>query len=145
MVAESLSRNNTAAKLFSTALADGRTHWLLAGILRRPTALRNLAADTGKGQSGHFAGLKQVAIDEIRGSEGRTEDFDDQFHPPTDRMRQRWQSVASAVAAGIGLPPVELIQVGNCYYVRDGHHRVSVTRALREQEIEARVTVWKVD
>ena len=145
MVAESVNRNNDAAKLFSSALAAGRTHRLMASIRRRPTTLRSLETNHGKGTSGRYAGLKLVAIDDIRGSEGRKADFDDQFNPLTDRMRQRWQSVAGAIAAGLDLPPVDLIQVGNSYYVRDGHHRVSVTRAMGGQEIEARVTVWKVD
>jgi hypothetical protein len=83
-----------------------------------------------------------VAIDDIQGSEGRQGDFDDQFHPLPDRTRQRWQSFARAVATGVGLLPVELIQAGQSYYVRDGHHRVSVARAMAEQEIEARVTIW---
>lgn len=30
------------------------------------------------------------------------------------------------------------------YYVRDGHHRLSVARALGQEEIEALVTVWEV-
>jgi hypothetical protein len=41
-----------------------------------------------------------------------------------------------------GCKPVQLIQVGAEYYVRDGHHRVSVTRALGQDTIEAEVTVW---
>jgi hypothetical protein len=45
--------------------------------------------------------------------------------------------------AGDPLPPVELIQVGSVYFVRDGHHRISVARAMGQQEIEAVVTVWQ--
>jgi hypothetical protein len=37
--------------------------------------------------------------------------------------------VAGALQNRIALPPVQLIQVGGIYYVRDGHHRVSVSRA----------------
>ena len=40
------------------------------------------------------------------------------------------------------LPPIELIRVGGEYYVRDGHHRLSVAHALGEHFIEAEVTVW---
>jgi hypothetical protein len=43
------------------------------------------------------------------------------------------------------LPPVALIQVGDYYFVRDGHHRISVARALGQQVIEATVEVWQVD
>ena len=58
-------------------------------------------------------------------------------------MHQRWQSVANALDEGVPLPPVQLIQVGAAYYVRDGHHRVSVNRALGQEVIEADVTVWQ--
>ncbi len=37
------------------------------------------------------------------------------------------------------LPPVELIQIGHEHFVRDGHHRISVARALGEYDIEAEV------
>jgi hypothetical protein len=43
---------------------------------------------------------------------------------------------------GIWLPPVRLIRVGDDYYVRDGHHRISVSRALCLGTITADVTVW---
>jgi hypothetical protein len=39
------------------------------------------------------------------------------------------------------LPPVELIQIGNIYAVRDGHHRISVAMVNGEAFIEARITV----
>jgi hypothetical protein len=42
------------------------------------------------------------------------------------------------------LPPVVLVQVGDVYFVRDGHHRISVARALGQLDIEAEVTVWEV-
>jgi uncharacterized protein (DUF1015 family) len=39
---------------------------------------------------------------------------------------------------------VVLIQVGDVYFVRDGHHRISVARALGQEELEAEVTCWQV-
>jgi ParB-like chromosome segregation protein Spo0J len=44
---------------------------------------------------------------------------------------------------GLTLPPVDLIRVGESYFVRDGHHRVSAARALGQAFIEATVTEWK--
>jgi len=46
---------------------------------------------------------------------------------------------------GTPLPPVELVQVGDVYFVRDGHHRISVARTVGQRDIEAEVTVWHVD
>jgi hypothetical protein len=56
----------------------------------------------------------------------------------------RWLSVARALEKGVALPPVELIQLGDRYFVRDGHHRISVARAMRQDEIEATVTVLEL-
>ena len=83
-----------------------------------------------------------MAIDQIHGSENRSEDFDFSFHPLQGRSMQRWVSVALARQNGKVLPPVELIKVGEEYYVRDGHHRVSVAHAFGESFIEAEVTEW---
>src|SRR5262245_34866147 len=37
------------------------------------------------------------------------------------------------------MPPVDLYKIGEVYFVRDGHHRVSVARALGNDVIDARV------
>jgi hypothetical protein len=52
--------------------------------------------------------------------------------------------VAKARLKGVTLPPVELIQVGDVYFVRDGHHRISVARAFGQEHVDAEVTVWEV-
>jgi hypothetical protein len=90
------------------------------------------------------AGLHTVPIGQIRGSEGRCSDFDRDFHPLQDHSRGRWLRVARARDEDKVLPPVELVQVGDIYFVRDGHHRISVARALGQLDIEAEVTVWQV-
>jgi hypothetical protein len=52
--------------------------------------------------------------------------------------------VASARQEEKSLPAAEAIQVWEAYFVEHGHHRISVTCALGQQEIEAEVTVWRV-
>jgi hypothetical protein len=89
--------------------------------------------------------VRTVAIRQIRGSEGRNRDFDRNFNPLTSHSQERWMRVAEAQQRGVPLPPVQLIRVGELYFVRDGHHRISVARALRHQEIEADVVAWLVD
>ncbi|MFN2186580.1 MAG: hypothetical protein ACK2UU_21575, partial [Anaerolineae bacterium] len=61
-----------------------------------------------------------------------------------DQARGRWLSIARARQQGKDLPPVVLIRVGDVYFVRDGHHRISVAQALGQLDVEARVTVWQV-
>jgi hypothetical protein len=91
-----------------------------------------------------YAGIRNVAISQIRGSEGRSNDFDRDFNPLQDHCKSRWLRIAKAREQDKVLPPVVLVQVGGVYFVRDGHHRISVARALGQLDIEAEVTVWQV-
>jgi hypothetical protein len=90
------------------------------------------------------ARIQTVPISQIRGSEGRSRDFDRNFNPLQSHTKDRWLSIAGALQRGRVLPPVELIQVRDVYFVRDGHHRISVARALGQLDIEAKVTVCQV-
>ena len=92
----------------------------------------------------HYIGLQTVCIDQIRGSEGRSREFDAHFRPRQSYTQGRWVNIAVAWKEGRSLPPVELIQVGDVYFVRDGHHRVSVAQAMGQEQIEAVVTVWEI-
>ena len=86
------------------------------------------------------AGPRVVALDAIVGSVGRGHDFDRRFRPTSGRARGRWEQIAAAMRRGEPLPPVRLNQIGEIYFVEDGHHRVSVARALGHTEIDAYVT-----
>lgn len=136
---------DTTAYLFNNALAAGRNHKFITLLTRRPSRLLDLGSIESHMQNCMDAGQREVTLDEIRGTDGRLNDFDDRFNPLTDRTRRRWQSVAKALDEGTHLPPVDLIQAGKVYYVRDGHHRVSVARALGQTTITARVTVWNLN
>jgi hypothetical protein len=89
----------------------------------------------------HYTGLRLVALDDIQGTENRADEFDSAFYPLAEHLEARWMSVAMAHMKGLSLPPVELILVNNTYYVRDGHHRISVARMMGQREIEAIVLV----
>ncbi len=93
------------------------------------------------------AGLKVVPLDQIVGSVGRGRDFDRRFRPTSGRSRGRWEQIAAAARRGESFPPVDLVKVGELYFVRDGHHRVSVARALGRTDIDAHVTevVTRID
>jgi len=90
-------------------------------------------------------GQRTVPIAQIGGSEGRTSDFDRDFNPIKDYTRQRWLGIAAAREQGKVFPPVSLVQVGDIYFVKDGHHRISVARAFGQEAIEAKVVVWQVE
>ena len=88
-------------------------------------------------------GLQIVPIDAIRGSIGRAADIDADFHPKNENTRDRWLSIATAVIRGDALPPVNVVQVGDQYYVQDGNHRVSVFRAIGQDFVDAEVVEWQ--
>ncbi len=85
-------------------------------------------------------GLKVVPLDLIVGTVDRERDFDRRFRPTSSRVRDRWEHIAAAMRRGEPMPPVDLLRVGEIYFVRDGHHRVSVSRALGREDIDAYVT-----
>jgi hypothetical protein len=85
-------------------------------------------------------GLQVVTLDAIVGSVDRTRDFDRLFRPRSQRTRERWERLARAQRRGEAIPPIDAYKVGELYFVRDGHHRVSVAHALGLPSIDAFVT-----
>ena len=88
----------------------------------------------------HDLGLRVVPLDAIVGTVDRAVDFDRGFRPTSTRLRSRWERIASAQRRGESLPPVSLFKIGDLYFVRDGHHRVSVAKSLGREDIDAYVT-----
>ena len=135
-----------AVDLYEHTLRRGRWHQVGARLRGQTAKLPNLAMAVGdRPINAHpCIGTQTVPINQIRGSEGRRDDFDDAFRPIQARTSARWQSIARAWLQGAKLPPVSLIRLGDVYYVRDGHHQISVARTLGQREIDAIVTVWDV-
>lgn len=133
-----------ADRLYSLSRDQARRGLLWSTLTRRSRSL--LALDEIDAASAVYrdAGVQMVPIGQIRGSESRSSDFDRDFNPLQDHDKRRWLNVADARRQGKALPPVKLVQVGEVYFVRDGHHRISVARALGQRSIEARVLVWEM-
>src|SRR5436190_1550722 len=106
-------------------------------LLSYDEVVRRLKA-TGSAETG----LKEIPVDAIAGSVGRPNDFTRDFLPRNDSDENRWARVRLATTdpdVG-GLPPIRVYQIGDAYFVIDGHHRVSVARRLGAKEIQAYVT-----
>ena len=84
-------------------------------------------------------GIKDIPLDSIVGSVGRYTDFTRDFLPRRDINPQRWARVKIAASGLVGLPPIEVYQIGDAYFVEDGNHRVSVARQLGATHIQAYV------
>ena len=89
-------------------------------------------------------GLRSVPLDRIVGTmrhpSQNTADF-----LPLPRLRgrnwqSRWQRITRATDRMEMLPPVELVLVGDDYFVVDGHNRIAAARRAGAVEIDADVT-----
>lgn len=87
--------------------------------------------------------LREIPLDAIVGSVGRYHDFTRSFLPRQDSDAGRWTRVMLATSGLAGLPPIEVYQIGDAYFVADGNHRVSVARQNGATCIQAYVTPFR--
>ncbi len=127
-----------AGQLFQAFFQRGKVFRLWQRVTRQPWELAHLSAQSFI--RGRYGGIQTIPLRQVMGSESRGNDFDRGFHPIHEKNFDRWRNIAICQLLYQCLPPVELIQMGAVYYVRDGHHRISVARALGQRAIEAVVT-----
>jgi hypothetical protein len=85
-------------------------------------------------------GLQTISLDSVVGTVDNSRDFDRRFRPTSSRVRGRWENLALAQRRGESIPPIDVFLVGDMYFVKDGHHRVSIALATGQQVIDAYVT-----
>jgi len=89
-------------------------------------------------------GLRSVDLDRIVGTvrhpTQNTGDFLPLRHLRGQNWRGRWQRITRAMERLERLPPIDLVQVGDDYYVTDGHNRIAAARRAGGLEIDADVT-----
>ena len=125
-----------------TRSARARRRAALARRLRRLTPARDrLAVFDERAARCLAAGrtrLREIPLDAIGATlePSRARLFDACFRPAA-AARPRWQRVWLAEHRGAVLPPISVVQVGDTFAVRDGHHRVSVAKARGALTIDA--------
>ena len=87
-----------------------------------------------------YLGLTTIPVDSIVGTVDRGRSFDRSFRPTSRSERQRWERMAEAQRRGESMPPIDVYRIGELHFVKDGHHRVSVARALGHTLMDAYVT-----
>jgi hypothetical protein len=89
-------------------------------------------------------GLQSVDLDRIVGTvrhpSQNTGDFLPLPHLRGQNWLGRWQRISRAMERLERLPPIDLVQVGDDYYVTDGHNRIAAARRAGGLEIDADVT-----
>ncbi len=136
-----------AGVLFEQSWRTGWYKGLLARLRGKNRELLYLG-DVDAKQATVSQTLERVSIrlEAIRGTQGRGEDFDCDFHPRHRRFKQRWISVCMGMMQRLNtMPPIETVRIDQTYYVIDGHHRVSVARALGYIFIDGNVHVWALN
>lgn len=118
---------------------------LVGALLGRPVDLLPFEEVRERLRLKHLVdrGIREVPLDAIVGSVDRETEFNREFLPRDESLRERWEDVEDLAAGNEGYRPVELYKVGDAYFVVDGHHRVSVARANDVPAIEARVKEWE--
>jgi hypothetical protein len=138
---------------FQTNLIDGiqrfqsarsRAFWQAISSLLRGKSAELLSFDDIRHRlrlhQESYKGLQDIPLDKIRGSVGRYRDFNSSFLPRSNDMQERWSRVYAVASGMMGLPPIDVYQVGDVYFVRDGNHRVSVSKEMGAKTIQAHVT-----
>lgn len=88
--------------------------------------------------------LQEIELSRIIGSVGRHQAFTRAFSPKHKWTRSRWQGIDQLFYKS-GFEPIKVYQVGNVYFVEDGNHRISVSRAHGVKTIEAYVVEYQTD
>lgn len=131
---------STTSRDFRRARRKADLQEVVAHLTGRPASLLSFSEvrqrlkieETGKRT------LQEIPLDAIVGSVGRYKDFTRKFLPRLESDKERWARVKASVDS-MGLQPIDVYQVGQVYFVLDGHHRVSVARQIGAQTILANV------
>jgi hypothetical protein len=137
-----------ARELYRHAYTQGRLKKIWTALRGASRDLRSLPEDAIQVSPYCSSGqkLQAVLLDQIQGTgrPSRRREFDIDFWPLQARPKPDWLKLATAWLRGASLQAVSLVQIGDIYFVQDGHSRISVARALGHKWIEAEVSIWQV-
>ena len=141
-------KRQMAVQDFQAARQRAAIQAVLARITGRPNELLSYeeVAEKLKLRVRTERGMQHIPLDAIVGSVGRYTDFTRTFLPRRAGDQDRWAGVRVAfLEDGAGLPPIDVYQVADVYFVIDGNHRVSIARQEGAKTIEAHVIEVKTN
>jgi nucleotide-binding universal stress UspA family protein len=141
MTEEALAPFHEAINDFHRAREQATLREILARIRGEPVGLLSFeeVRQKLKAQASSKRALKEIPLAAIVGSVNRYEDFTRDFLPRSPVEAERWARIQIAAKGPLGLPPIEVYQIGEVYFVLDGNHRVSVARQMGAVSIQAYV------
>jgi hypothetical protein len=142
MIVQPFSGPASAAEDFARARRRAAMEEIIARLTRKSAALLSYdeVSDNLRASGATPRGVQEIPLDAIVGSVGRYTDFTRSFLPRLDSDQARWVRIETAPAGLAGLPPIQVYQIGQAYFVLDGNHRVSVARQQGLTFIMADVT-----
>ncbi len=84
-------------------------------------------------------GVQTISLEHIIGSVGKYHDFDSRFRPKKHVSGKRFTDIKRSMRKGASLPPINLYQIRDDYYVLDGNHRVAAAKELGWLDIKGKV------
>lgn len=139
---ESFETVLSAQNAFRRAHQHAFWQTLLRRLIGRPTELCSF--ETVRKQLGGVTlgtrTLREIPLAQVVGSVGRSKDYTPSFLPRRSSDEARWVRIKRIINGTGGLPPLEVFQLGDHYFVEDGHHRVSVLKQMGIRHVEAWVT-----
>lgn len=130
-------------KMTQQHVLSGLFGWLKNIVAKRPKKLQYFydLAGSDRIAASHFLGCQDIDLSKIVGSmnAGRCADFDGNFQLLKNHSKERLAQVDEAWQR-MKLPPISLVQLGEYYFVQDGHHRVSIATTKGDEMIAAQVT-----
>jgi hypothetical protein len=111
----------------------------MRGLDNRALLLSQLLENVTIGGETHL-GAQEVRVDRIVGTENRGDDFSRNFDPVKRWLAPRWIAIYGLMTRSEFHEPISVIEIGGKLFVRDGHHRVSVAKALEREYLPASVT-----
>jgi len=91
-------------------------------------------------RSSTVRGLRAIPIAKVIGSVNRSQDYYYDFTKISEGDRTR--EIERMMSRGESLPAIDVFQIGDYYYVEDGHHRVAIAKKLKQEFIDAYVTQY---
>jgi hypothetical protein len=130
-----------AQTAFARQLRRRRRASALNWLRRRPREAGRLTSLEVAPSRRLRVGVQAIPLDSVVGTAepAKSRVFDACFRSPHS-SRRRWERLWIANRRGATIPPISVYRVGEHHYVDDGHHRVSVARALGMAAIDAEVT-----
>lgn len=135
-----ISSRSHAVNEFSSLRSRASMNSWLAKVLRKNNSPKSFVASNATGSNARqLTGVQTIPVDQIIGTIQRTEDFDKDFRPLKTHLRDRWVNALLQLKSD-GWQPIIVHKVGESYFIKDGHHRVSVAKAVGIAFMEA--IVW---